>query len=81
MKKQKIEDASIEILKKRLLFSNIIAILIGAAAITTTVLYFLLKEKDADLLIVGAGLGVALTSFQARTANKIKSEIKKREDN
>ena len=75
-----LEELSIESLKKRLLFFNIVAVVIGAAAITATVLYFLPEENKFDLLIVGAGLGVALTSFQARTVNKIKKELISRRD-
>jgi len=77
----KLEDRSVESLKKRLLLFNLIAVLIGAAAITATVLYFLQEENKYDLLIVGAGLGVALTSFQANTANKIKKELISRRNN
>lgn len=80
MAKTNLEELSIESLRKRLLRSNIIAVVIGAAAITATVLYFLQEENKFDLLIVGAGLGVALSSFQGRTANKIKEELISRRD-
>ena len=79
MKKQSLESLSNENLKKRMLLANLLALVIGIAAISVTILYFLQKENDYDLLIVGAGLGVALTSYQARVANGIKKEIKRRE--
>jgi hypothetical protein len=80
MAKENLENLSTESLKKRLLYANLIALVIGIAAITVTLLYFLIKEKNTDLLIVGAGLGVALSSYQRSVANKIKKEIKRRED-
>jgi len=80
MSKEKLSEMSLENLRKRLLLANIIAVIIGSAAITATALYFLLEEKDTDLLIVGAGLGAALSSYQGTVANKIKKEIKSRRD-
>lgn len=78
MAKEKLSELSQESLKKKLLQANIIAIIIGVAAITATVFYFIQKEDNSELLIIGAGLGAGLSSFQGRTANAIKKELKSR---
>lgn len=78
MVKEKLEEISTDRLKKRLILANIFAVILGITAITITVFYFLGDKNKYDLLIIGAGIGAALSSFQGTVANKIKKEIKRR---
>lgn len=80
MAKEKLEEISTDRLNKKLLLANIFAVILGITAITITVFYFLGDKSKYDLLIIGAGLGVALSSFQGTVANKIRKEIKSREE-
>lgn len=78
-KGKEIQDLSTDKLKKLLLTYNILAILGGLGAIAALVFYFLNREDNQDLLIVGIAFGVGI-SFVGTIANKIKQEIKKRAD-
>jgi fluoride ion exporter CrcB/FEX len=81
MPKEKLNELSLEKLKKKLLYANILASIIGIAAISAIVFYFIERENNYELLIVGIGLGAGLSTYTGSTINKIKKELKSRTDN
>ena len=80
MAKDSLSEQSLESLKKKLLIANVVAAIIGIAAIAAIVFYFIQRENSYELLIIAIGLGVALSTLQTRTANTIKKELKSRKE-
>ena len=71
------EELSTEKLKKLLVTYNLLAVFNGLISITAIVFYFINREDNFHLLIVGCGLGAGI-SFFAILSNKIKQELKRR---